>query len=149
MTNTFIIILLLLNLCFLIILTIGYYIVNWTSIATLIQGISVGHNPEQNTTVLSGLPQNMPHSDEYLSSPARPSSIDLADIPMQIIHRHATLDLESAVNGQKGGSDNQSERTICPKHGTEVLNPDYEEYFDLFTRPTRREGTQMDISKRF
>jgi len=137
MDNTFIIILLALNLCFLILLTIGYYIVNWTSITTFVQESRINHEPGQDTMVLSELPQNTPHSPEHPSNPAQPTSVDLGNIPMQHIHPHAIRDLEAASYVQRDGSDTQSERTIRPKQSREAWNAEYQEYFDLFTQPKR------------
>ena len=128
MNTTLITILLLLNLSFLIILTIGYYIVNWTLFTTTIRQIYINRTSGQETTVLSELPQNMPHSHEYVSNPAQPTSVDLGDLPMQSLHHHAAPDL---------GSDTQSERTVRPKASREAWNMEYEEYFDLFTQPKR------------
>jgi len=137
MNDTITIILLILNLFFLIILTIGYYIVNWSSFTASIRQIYIDRTSEQETAVLSELPQNMPHSHEYISNPAQPTSIDLGDIPMQLFRHNTTPDLESVSNMRKAGSDTQSERTVRPKQSREAWNKEYEEYFDLFTQPKR------------
>ena len=128
MNTTLITVLLLLNLFFLIILTIGYYIVNWTLITASIQQIYINRTSGQEATVLSELPQHIPHSHEYVSNPVQPTSIDLGDLPMQTLRHHAAPDL---------GSDTQSERTVRPKPSREAWNMEYEEYFDLFTQPKR------------
>jgi len=135
MNNIFMIILLSLHLCMLTILTIGYYVVNWASITTFIQKLRVNHNRGEDTAIMPAPDTYRPYG--YPSNSARPTSIDLGDIPMQLIHHRTTPDLESAPDRQRDGSDTQSERTIRPKPSRERWNAEYEEYFDLFTRLER------------
>ena len=137
MDSTFIIILLSFTLCFLVILTPGYYIVNWNSITTFIQGICSRNDPGQDTVILTGLPQNLSCSNGYSLDPAHPTSMDLGDIPMQLIHPYIDQDLEMATSMRRNESDTQSERTVRPKGSREAWNAEFREYLDLFTLPKR------------
>ena len=136
MDGTFIIVLLSITLCFLVILTIGYYIVNWNSITTWICSRN-DPGQGQDTVILTGLPQNLSRSNGYSLDPAHPTSMDLGDIPMQLIHPHIDRDLEMATSMHRNEPDTQSERTVRPKGSREAWNAEFREYLDLFTLPKR------------